>query len=664
MAEIDIDNIENTYLSQPGPNIPGSGAGPGNGRRVNSSLLEKLLARDPDFVGIGKATAAKLAKAFGDDLHAALSGRDSHVTKMLGIERAADLFTVYQSKLYEMDVAAWLSELEVDTRTAMKVIRIWGADGVTKLQSNPYLLIGFIGWKRVEAIARKLQIGRNDPRRAVAAVEHVLYSRLDEKHTLTKREDLERGVRRLLSHKANAQEAIALAVDALGAIPFADGYQPAGAAAMEKFIAHECLRLSEEEVQGDLIARKIEPDELATALDAYDASSPWPLTERQREAVAMAVQSCIGCLGGYAGSGKTTVLKAVCDVAEQFGQVVHLMALSGRAARRIAEATGRRAGTIASFLKHVADSGGKNLGPEAVIIIDEASMIDLPTLYRIMRHLGHARLLLAGDPAQLPPIGFGLTFQSLITDASIPNVTLDRVMRQSAETGIPAVADAIRNGQLPTLDSFSGLCDGVSFIECNETDVFDEISGIGRELGKQGMKRGGCQIIAPVKAGAGGINEINKGFHDLLTAGRASFPTRPDIAAGDPIIWTKNDWERNLQNGSMGRILSIDKDGIRAVMDEQGITLNASDGQFIDLAYAVSVHKAQGSQWDRIIVPIRQSRLLDRTLLYTAVTRAARQVIFVGDKVAFEMAVTMPPAVDQRETTLPLRMLMAADMPH
>lgn len=640
-------------------NIPGGakrGAEPPFPWPEKPRLLEKVLARDTEFQGIGKAKASRLASAFGDGLHAALADKDPRVADVIGAELAAGLFVVYASKLREMDIVAWLSELDVDTRIALKIVRVWGAESANKLRRNPYLLIGFLGWRHVESIGRKLGIADDDPRRIVAAVEHALYQRLDEKHTLTGKSDLCRSIRKLLPGDASPVSAIDLAVQSYGAVPFGDGYQPSGAAAMESFVAKQFLQLADQEAQSDLVARDIGSDELERAIDAFDATRPYPLTERQREAVHMAVRSRIGFLGGYAGSGKTTVLRAICEVAERFGRVIHLMALSGRAAKRISEATERRATTIASFLKRVTERKDVNLGPAVILVIDEASMIDLPTLYRIMRHIGLARLLLVGDPAQLPPIGFGLTFHALIDHPNMPHVILDRVLRHTAESRISVVAEAIRNGRTPTVEHFQGLKDGVSFVPCPAQQAFNTIFELGRRLSKDGMERGECQIIAPVKAGPGGINALNESFHNLLTAGRAAFPGRSDIAEGDPIIWTQNDWQRDLQNGSMGRVLRINDYEIRVTLDEREIELGTSDGGYLDLAYSISVHKAQGSQWDCVIVPIYPSRLLDRTLLYTAVTRAARQVIFLGDWQVFERAVKAAPLVDKRETSLPCRL--------
>ena len=311
--------------------------------------------------------------------------------------------------------------------------------------------------------------------------------------------------------------------------------------------------------------------------------------------------------------------------------------------------------TIARFLRRSADRSDVQLGPGSIVVIDEASMIDLPTLWRVLKRLGEATLMLSGDPAQLPPIGFGLTFHVLVDHSETPKTVLDRVLRQSAKTGIPAVAHSIRIGNPPNLQPFLGLSPGVSFVDAAPSDAVRTILDLGARLAADGMRRGHAQIIAPIKGGPAGVAAINARFHALRREMRPKaplFPGRADIMEGDPIIWTRNDHERDLMNGSMGRIVEIEGERIRAVIDDIERVLGPSDGQFLELAYAISVHKAQGSQWPVVVVPIFASRILDRTLVYTAATRATNQVIFVGDGSALDAAIAAPPRALQRYVTL------------
>jgi len=364
-------------------------------------------------------------------------------------------------------------------------------------------------------------------------------------------------------------------------------------------------------------------------------------------------------LAGYAGSGKTTVLAGICDAAEKMGRHCYLMALSGRAAQRMSEATGRAATTIARFLSRRVGKVQPGLGAHEIVVIDEASMLDLPTLWRILRRIGRASLVLVGDPAQLPPIGFGLTFHSLLQCSALPSVTLDRVLRQRVGTGIPMIAEAARHGTLPNLPPFDAAQPGVFFVDAKPGDAIAALLQTGRQMGATGATPDDMQIISPVRRGPAGIDAINQHLHGLRCA--AGGHTHEEVlnlglCPDDPIIWTKNDPVRNLTNGSMGRVLSVFQSGLVARLDEQEITLQERDLKNVALAYAITVHKAQGSQWPKVLVPVFRSPLLDRTLLYTAITRASEQVVLVGDRQAAMEAILATPKSLTRDTSLPGRL--------
>ncbi|AXQ95405.1 ATP-dependent RecD-like DNA helicase [Cereibacter azotoformans] len=632
--------------------------------------LANYIAADSEFRGIGPALAARLANRFGRYLRDALAGRDPGVIEILGHDLAETTFAAFDVKAQEADLLDWLERNgvveAVGVQTAIRVARCWGGEGVEALRENPYLLTAFLPWRRVEQIATALGIAPDDPRRAVAAVEAVLYAALDRNDTFAAERDVEAGVAKLLNSAATpaghpALSAIDAAVESGGACRLGDGLQPFGAAVMEEFIARtitDCLR---SEPYHDLVVPKPDPKLVEARIEVFDAGQLHPLTERQKTAIQTALSQRVMVLAGYAGSGKTTSLRGICDLAESFGRSLHLMALSGRAAQRMAVATSRPARTIAGFLQSMARSDAETLPPGAMVIVDEASMLDLPTLWRILKVLGDANLMLVGDPAQLPPIGFGLTFHVLCQTERIPHVVLDRVLRQPDASGIPSVAEAVRLGKPPALATYEGIRPGVSFIPTAPEDAIGVISGIGRDMRSSSADPGDTQIIAPVKAGPAGIDAINSHFHALrrqATDGTL-FPGRSDIAEGDPIIWTRNDWDRELMNGSMGRVQSV-IDGIAHVtIDGKPFELDAADADNLDLAYAISVHKAQGSQWRRVIIPVFPSRLLDRTLIYTAITRATEQVIILGDRRALAAAIENTPASTARSVGLDKRLRQA-----
>lgn len=639
-----------------------------------ASALATYLAEDRDFRGVGPAKAAALATAFGDDLCEALHQKRAGVITILGEETATNAFATYELKRPEIELLDWLESRgvapAVGTRTAIRIARCWGHDGVDALKENPYLLTSFLPWATTDRVCRALGVPADDPRRAVAAVEATLYRRLDRNHTWMPRASAEANAAKLLAGVAAPDGgpagpwAVETAVEAGGAEPFGDGIQPMGAAAMEAFLAEQLSWFAAESPVSDLAMPPLAADEIDHAVADYDRAQPHRLTGAQTAAIALAFRRRLTVLGGYAGSGKTTLLRGICELAERFGRDTVLIALSGRAAQRMAQSTGRPAMTIARFLKETSGETAGHLHAGNILVIDEASMVDLPLLWQVVRRTGDASLVLVGDPAQLPPIGFGLTFHVLIEHPAIPKTVLDRVMRQSAETGIPAVAEAIRNGRCPELGPFRGLAPGVTFIDAGPEEAFDVIFDAGARLAKDGLRRGDAQIIAPVNAGPAGIFAINRRFHELrMQAGNGAsrlVPGRTDIAEGDPVIWTRNDYERDLMNGSTGRIVEVHRDYAIAVIDGHEHRLSAADSNLIELAYAISVHKAQGSQWPLVIVPVYRSRILDRTLIYTAVTRASEQVVLVGDRDVLNAVIAMAPRNLKRDVTLASRLRCAA----
>jgi exodeoxyribonuclease V alpha subunit len=245
------------------------------------------------------------------------------------------------------------------------------------------------------------------------------------------------------------------------------------------------------------------------------------------------------------------VLQVIHRIAEQVGIPVLQMALSGRAAQRMREATERPASTIASFLR-MAERRTVPQG-EPLVIIDEASMLDLPLMYSIVRALpARARLLLVGDPYQPPPIGFGLVFQVLAASPNVPRVELAEVHRQARSSGIPQIAREIRYGIVPPLSAFAGVSAGVSFVETGGAAVVDDILGVLREWR-------GCddvQVLGLTKGGASGIRNINAILHAMASAAKPKLEEW-GFAEGDPIIYLMNDYQKELWNGSLGRIETV-----------------------------------------------------------------------------------------------------------
>lgn len=617
---------------------------------VNSgNTLVRHLAEDPAFEGIGYATASRLWETFGERLYAVLGNGDvERLTTVLSRERAEALAQAWKAKLAEGDVVVWLDEHRFDARLAKKIVRLWGEHAAAKLRVTPYVMMALADWNVVDAAGRQLGVDERAPQRLVAAVEAALYDRLERHHTWTHHRDLVAEVRRLLKCTTTmVEEAIDLAVQERAAIAVGDGFQAAGAHMMERYVADRIRTMLEEPVMGDLIAREVSTTELGSWLDASKDLGVM-LDAEQREAVRIAVQQRCGIIRGGAGVGKTTVLRAIARACTAFGRTVHMMALAGRAAVRIREATGWPATTIAAFLKGV-EAQSVALGPESVVVVDEASMLDLPTAYRVLRHLPDGcRLVLVGDPGQLPPIGFGLVLHALIDRREIPAVELTKVYRQTEATGIPAVAQAVRAGRLPSLPGIAGqVRHGVAHLQIEKAatedivDIVADLGGFTEDL----------RILCAVKAGSVGTEALNRRLHDIFAVGKPRHPTK-HFAEGEPVMFLRNDYRLDLRNGSLGRVVGID--GATLQVDFDGFTHDLG-GRVLDdltLAYAITVHKAQGSSFQRVVIPVQATRLLDRSLVYTAITRATDLAVLVGDREVLRSCLERSAHAERRETAL------------
>ena len=337
----------------------------------------------------------------------------------------------------------------------------------------------------------------------------------------------------------------------------------------------------------------------------------------------------VACLQGGAGVGKTYALKIVCDLYENLGGRVLLGALAGKAALRLARSTGRHAFTLARIIMQLAErerietalcdpgldapTAAKfserlkslvKIEDRTLVLLDEASMIDLPTVHALLRYMPEgARLLLTGDAAQLPPIGFGLVYHALVRDPHI-TANLTVIHRQSAESGIPEVSAAIRERRMPVFSEYKGVADGVSFVPCELGLLGDVVERIVLDLGGYSN---GVLVVSPTKKGPGGVDALNARLHERLRPSRCPADDIKGFNAqyytiGDPVMWLRNDYSRGLFNGLIGQVKSIPDNSEERWLDvlfdgeSSPRRLQLDDLMDLTLAHAITCHKLQGSQ--------------------------------------------------------------------
>jgi exodeoxyribonuclease V alpha subunit len=665
------------------------------GRRILSSghLIRQFLASH--VPGVGPARASRLWDAFGENLAEMLSTDDmldeiavimSPDKPVLGQRLAVLVTSAWQAAAGEAALVSWLNQQGVrDIKVVRRLQRVLGAGAVEALAANPYVMVPLLPWKQMDELGRRLlrEDGSDpmiDARRHVGAADEAVKRMLRRGDTAVDAADFAAELATLLAVSPNHPVVDAALAAALtnGAVLRAENRVRApGAAGIEENLVARLGRLSRRPLESRLGVRS--PSGWSELL--ADLTGPGrALGDEQRAAAVGIMSRPLACLVGGGGTGKTHTCKVVCDLWVHLGGDVLLCALAGKAALRLSRSTGRLAKTLARTLAELAERDELEtaladpdtseseaakirtklttlsaITDKTLVVIDEASMVDLPTVLSITKRLSAcSRLLLVGDEAQLPPIGFGLVFHELVKDPSITR-QLTQVHRQAAATGIPTAAAAVRSGGIPAFSEFLGPTSGISFVDADPADIAPALDGAIARLGEPWD----VLVVTATIAGAAGVDGINERFHRRQVAAghdelRSFFGRR--FSVGEPVIFGRNDYRAGLFNGLLGRVTAIDiaEHTVEVLFDGNAEPKTLGDEHLVDLdlAYAVTCHKAQGSSARRVVVPIYASRLLDRSWLYTAITRAEEQVVLVGDREIFRTSVAKPPAAELRTTGL------------
>lgn len=617
--------------------------------------LVRLLSGEA-FPGIGRATASRLVEAHGERLYEVLERADEQaLTAVLTKRKAAVVLSGWRVVKAQREVARWLDSHGIDPSLGETVFRVWQGRTIEKLEQNPYRLLAFMGWKPVDKIAAGLGIPCDHPVRLVAAAEAASYFWIDEKgSTWISSEVLAQEIENRLVQRGNretdwralAKEAITQAEKTGALIRVGEGYQIPGA------------YYTEREIENWLSKRLAEPpscEGLSGALRGAQEESHVQLTTEQQKAAMNALESRVSLFYGGAGVGKTTVVRAICEIAETYGKRPVLLALAAKAVRKLATSTGRQAMTLARAFYQSQPSDFLN----TLVVIDEFSMVDLIDFRRLMRKLPeNAHLVLCGDAAQLPSIGPGRLLHTFIRSGLIPAQELTVTHRQAAETGIPDKLQSIRHGvwpELPAFDWGSPGEEGVFLLECEGKDQRTVQASVARLLD---LYEGEAQVISPLSRYGLGCRALNAYIHRHLT-GDASY------TKGAPVVFTANkrlasgdDVVNGLQ-GVVHRVLSAEprfegQPYLEVVTDDGLITVSLAEAEaWLELAYALTVHRAQGSDWETVIAVLPPSRLLERAMVYTALSRCKRRCIVVAtDAAKLHEAVSRLPSYEQRQDAL------------
>ena len=604
--------------------------------------------------GMGPALAHRVVARFGKDTMDILEKAPQRLLEIEGIgpKKLAVITESFYEEKQINDIAYDLEQHGVAGRYAGRLLQKYGDDVKYVLTEEPYRMIqeidGF-GFKTADQIALAYGMDRQSPQRLGAGLAYVLQTMTQNGHVCIPDAELVR------------RAAFLLQADALGLHDILQDTVDMGQLRTADFEGTVYVYTPEAYEEEEYIADRIremaamKPLSMKTHvqlfLDRWQDSCHFELADKQREAVEKSLQSGMTVITGGPGTGKTTVVQTIIRLAEQEGLRILLCAPTGRAAKRLAETTQRKAKTIHRLL--VPDGYvGKvqsfeynetKLLPADLVIVDEVSMLDMEMMYHLLSALKpQCRCILVGDADQLPSVGAGAVLHDVIASETVPVVRLDTIFRQTEGGRIVTNAHLINNGRLPVVNEDLEF----RFVEIEtEADGATQISALYRSEVEETGDEFAVQVLSPMYKDPCGVDNLNQLIQERLNPpvlGKGELKGRHMIfRVGDKVMQKHNDYEKGVFNGDIGQIFAVQHDMVYVRYPEQDVKYEGAEIDEITLAYAITVHKSQGSEYHTVIMALVNSHsiMLQRNLFYTAVTRAKRKVILVGTKRAVQTAV-------------------------
>ena len=637
--------------------------------------IEKYLGSGM-IKGIGPVYAKRLVGAFGLDTLRVLSDEPLRILDVEGIGevRARRIMEAWQSQRGMQDVMVFLQGHGIGASLALRIYRVYGADTIAQVRENPYALaqqVHGIGFLLADRLASHMGIRGDFPLRVQAGVLHVLRESAERGHCYLTLGTLAQSACQLLEVD---DERIDIAVEKLaggGDVVLESERDPhltrvylANLFGAEQRVAQAIARLltTPSFLQGERRPRPWEKDK-GVGRGAIDLSSgalfsdlSITLDEDQVNAARRALQEKVFVITGGPGTGKTTLLMSLLAILRRAKVTFALAAPTGRAAKRMTESTGEDAATLHRLLEYAPREGGFQRNADNplqvdVIIVDEASMVDIALMDHLLAAIEpHTHLILVGDVDQLPSVGPGSVLKDLIDSQAVPVATLRRIFRQDQQSLIVLNAHRILQGQTLQFSDARERRDFDFIARESEEEILETIKELLRErippwlgLRPQDIVQS-VQLLTPMHRGLLGTIQLNRDLQALFNpAGPALERAGMTLRVGDKVMQLRNNYDKGVFNGDLGRIVSIDReDGkIRVDYDEREVEYESDEWDEITLAYATSIHKSQGSEYPVVILPLHTSHyiMLYRSILYTAVTRGKKLVIVVGSHKALGMAI-------------------------
>lgn len=610
--------------------------------------------------GIGKVYATKMVDYFGTQVLEVIDKYPERLTEVNGIgrERASRITTAWKDQKEIANIMVFLQEKDVSPAYAAKIYKQYGQEAIAVLHENPYRIaddIWGIGFKMADTIAHNLGIAHNDPKRIQSGIlfaisQHVssgnLYIELDQLKEITGQllevdKDADALLLKHALHYLYEQDKIKLVSDESGHFVTLAQYYFAEKGVAQKITNH-LARPSSYSFDIDAIYQQLRA-----------SSSKIQLNDDQQAGVLACLQNKITVITGGPGTGKTTMIKQLLTILDQEKRIYKLTAPTGRAAKRMSESTRRTALTIHRLLEFDFMTMGfahneNNALKTEFLIVDEASMIDTFLMLALLKALPlHAHLILLGDIDQLPSVGAGNVLNDIITSKKAAVVRLTQIFRQAQDSMIIVNAHRINHGEFPTSQIPDAKHDYFYIKEDEPENVMAHLTKIYKQvLPRYKIAAKDAMVLVPMNRSSVGTHNLNHQLQQLLnpvTTPEHIVRAGTTYKQGDRVMQIRNNYDKHVFNGDIGVIESIDaQEGILQVnMDDRLVEYDKDELNELVHAYAITIHKSQGSEFPAIIVPLfmQHFMLLQRNLIYTAITRAQKLCIFIGQARAIAMGI-------------------------